>query len=99
VEKFIAGIFIKVISDPTVQAEAKKLLGQLITEQILPLVPIAVAAATKAAVDEVIAKVPGITGVVDVVRTTEAAVASLENLIPGLPVLTDLLQSWGINLP
>jgi hypothetical protein len=97
-QDFFAGILIKVISDPKVQESVKNLLGQLITEQILPLVPVAVGAAVKAAIDEVIEKVPGIEGVVDVVKATDAARDTLNNLIPdvdfGIPALDDLLDFW-----
>jgi hypothetical protein len=97
-QDFFAGIFIKVISDPKVQAAAKNLLGQLITERILPLIPVAVGAAVKAAVDELIEKVPGIEGVVDVVKATDAARDRLNDMLPdidfGIPALDELLDFW-----
>jgi len=99
---FAADVFIKVISDPTVQETVKKLLGSIIAEQILPLVPVAVGAATKAAVDEVVKKFPGaqdvIDGVVDIAHTTDAARDELNKLIPdidfGIPALDNLLDFW-----
>lgn len=95
---FVSDIFINVVSDEKVQQAAKNILGQLITEQILPLVPVAVSAAVKAAVDEVIAKVPGISGVVDAVHVADEARNALNNLIPdidfGIPALDNLLDFW-----
>jgi hypothetical protein len=97
-QSFIVGILTKVLSDPKVQQFIKDLLGQLITERILPLVPVAVGAAVKAAVDELITKVPGIEGVVDLVQTTDAARNTLNDLIPdidfGIPALDNLLDFW-----
>jgi hypothetical protein len=97
-QSFFAAVLIKVLSDSKVQQYIKDLLGQLITERILPLVPVAVGAAVKAAVDELITKVPGIEGVVDVVQATDAARDTLNNLIPdidlGIPALDNLMDFW-----
>jgi hypothetical protein len=97
-DKFLTKLIVNVFTDEQVQAAIKKLLGQLITEQILPLVPVAVGAAVKAAIDEVIQKVPGIEGVVDVVKATDAARDTLNHLIPdidfGIPALDNLLDFW-----
>ena len=97
-QNFFVGILVKLISDPKVQQYIKDLLGQLITERILPLVPVAVGAAVKAAVDELIERVPGIEGVVDVVKATDAARDTLNDLIPdidfGIPALDQLLDFW-----
>jgi hypothetical protein len=95
---FIVSILIKVLSDKKVQQYIKDLLGQLITERILPLVPVAVGAAVKAAVDELVTKVPGIEGVVDAVQATDAARDTLNNLLPdidlGIPALDNLMDFW-----
>lgn len=101
-QDFASAVLIKVVNDPTVQAAVKKLLGSIIAEQILPLVPVAVGAATKAAMDEVLAKFPGmgdvIEGVVDIAHTTDAARTELNNLLPdidfGIPALDSLLDFW-----
>jgi hypothetical protein len=101
-QDFAADVLIKVISDESVQAAGKKLLGSIIAEQILPLVPVAVGAATKAAIDEVSKKFPGaedlIKGAVDIVHTTDAARNELNNLIPdvdfGIPALDNLMDFW-----
>lgn len=100
--KFFTTVIINVLTDPKVQASIEALLGKLITERILPLIPVAVGAAVKAAVDEVITKVPGVQGVIqDVVNiehTTEAARETLNGLIPdvdfGIPALDNLLDFW-----
>lgn len=101
-QKFFTSIIITVLTDPKVQATIEALLGKLITERILPLIPVAVGAATKAAVDEVIKKFPGAEGlvqdVVNIEHTTEAARSELNNLIPdvdfGIPALDNLLDFW-----
>lgn len=97
-QNFFVGILTKVLSDPKVQQYIKDLLGSLITERILPLVPLAIGAAVKAAVDELVERVPGIDGVVDVVKATDAARNTLNDLIPdidfGIPALDNLLDFW-----
>lgn len=101
-QDFASSVLIKVISDETVQAAVKKLLGSIIAEQILPLVPVAVGAATKAAIDEVLKKFPGaedlIEGAVDIVHTTDAARTELNRIIPdvdfGIPALDNLMDFW-----
>jgi hypothetical protein len=101
-QDFASSVLIKVISDESVQASVKKLLGSIIAEQILPLVPVAVGAATKAAIDEVLKKFPGagdlIEGAVDIVHTTDAARNELNALLPdidfGIPALDNLLDFW-----
>lgn len=97
-QSFFVGIIVKVLSDPKVQQYIKDLLGQLITERILPLVPVAIGAAVKAAVDGIVEKVPGLDGVVDIAHATNAARDELNNLIPdidfGIPALDNLLDFW-----
>jgi triosephosphate isomerase len=94
---FIVSVLIKVLTDPKVMAQIEKLIGNIVAKQILPVVPVAIGGAVKTALDELIAKTPGISGVVDVVKTTESAAASIVDLIPGLgtlPIIGDLLNSW-----
>lgn len=95
-QAFLLKLALAILEDPKFQAAVENILGKLITERILPLVPIAVGAAVKSAVDEVVDKVPGINAVVDVVSTTESAIGALTNLIPGivLPVLGDIENFW-----
>lgn len=97
-QKFLLSLIISVLTNDQVQKQIKDLLGQLITERILPLVPVAVGAAVKAAVDEVIEKVPALEGVVDIAKATDAARNTLNDLIPdvdfGIPALDNLLDWW-----
>lgn len=97
-KKFLTDLIVSVFTNAEVQAKIKDLLGQLITERILPLVPLAVGAAVKAAMDDLIERVPGIEGVVDVVQATNAARNTLNDLIPdidfGIPALDDLMDFW-----
>jgi hypothetical protein len=97
-QSFIVGILIKVLTNPDVLAQIEKLIGNIVAKQILPVIPVAIGAAVKAGVDDVIEHIPGISGVVDVVKTTESAAASIVDLIPGLgslPIIGDFLKSWG----
>jgi len=97
-QKFLLSLIIAVLSDDRVQQMIRNLLGQLITERILPLIPVAIGAAVKRALDELIERVPGIDGVVDVVQATDAARDTLNNLIPdidfGIPALDELMDFW-----
>jgi hypothetical protein len=98
VQTFIINIIIKVLTDPKVLAQIEKLIANIVAKQILPVVPVAVGAAVKAGVDNVIEHIPGVSGVVDIAKTTEAAAASIVDLIPGLgslPIIGDVLKSWG----
>jgi hypothetical protein len=95
---FIVGILVKVLSDPKVMAQIEKLIGNIVAKQILPVIPVAIGAAVKAGVDDVIQHIPGVNGVVDIVKTTEGAAASIVDLIPGLgslPIIGDVLRNWG----
>lgn len=99
-ENFVLSILVKLLSNPEVMAQIEKLIGNIIAKQILPVVPIAIGAAVKAGVDDVIAHIPGVSGVVDVVKTTESAAASIVDLIPGLgslPIIGDFLNNWKIG--
>ena len=97
-QAFIVGIILKVLADEKTQQFIKNLLGNLITERILPLIPVAIGAAVKAAVDGIIDRTPGLEGVVDAVHATDAARDTLNNLIPdvdfGIPALDNLLDFW-----
>jgi hypothetical protein len=99
VESFIVRIILKVLTNPDVWAQIEKLIGNVIARQILPVVPVAVGAAVKAGVDGVIEHIPGVSGVVDIAKTSEAAAASIVNLIPGLgslPIIGDVLRGWHV---
>lgn len=96
-QAFFVSILIKVLTNPEVQAQIEKLIGNIIAKQILPVIPVAIGAAVKAGVDDVIDHIPGVTGVVDVVKTTEGAVSSIESVLGSIPVLGDLLKNWGIG--
>jgi len=92
-QSFIVSILIKVLSDPKVQQWIKNLLGGLITERILPLIPLAVASATKA-ITEALPNIPtaAIEHVAETIRT------DLNNVIPdfdiGIPAIDNLLDFW-----
>lgn len=108
-QDFAAGVVTKVLADPKVQQFIKDLLGGLITERILPLVPVAAASASKAAVDELVQKFPQLAeiiktaggierDVVSVVNVAETVRKDLNSLIPdldtGIPQLDQLMDFW-----
>lgn len=91
-QKFLISVFIGVITNDQVQALIKNLLGQLITERVAPLIPVAV----KAAVDQVIAKVPQLEGVVDMVEMVQDTRRELDRLLPDIDwgPLEGLIDGW-----
>lgn len=96
-QAFIAAIIIKILTDPEVQKSIEKLIGDIIAKQILPVIPVAIGAAVKAGVDDIIEHIPGVNGVVDAVKTSEAAASSIIDLIPGLgslPIIGDIFNAW-----
>lgn len=102
-QTFFVKVMIAVLIDPAVIAALEKLFGGLIAKYVLPTIPVAVGAAVKSGVDEIIKDIPGVSGVsgvVDVVTTTEAAAGGIVGMFPVLgqiPVLGDVLK--GLNLP
>lgn len=94
---------------PEVQQAVKNVIGSLITERILPLVPVAAASAAKAAVDELVKKFPQLAtmikqagelenDVVSVVNVAQTVRKDLNALIPdfdtGIPQLDELMDFW-----
>lgn len=108
-QKFFADVIVKVLSDPKVQQFIKNMLGSLITERILPLVPVAAASAGKAAVKELIENVPELRKIVeaaghiggeivDVANIANDVRNDLNRLIPdfdtGVPQIDQLMDFW-----
>ncbi|MEV5360567.1 hypothetical protein AB0K45_09510 [Micrococcus luteus] len=92
-QTFLAGLIIRVLTDDKVQQAIRNLLGQLITERIVPLVPLAVASATKA----ITAAIPNIpTAAIE--HVAEDIRADLNQVIPdfdiGIPAIDGLLDFW-----
>jgi hypothetical protein len=91
---FVAGIIVKVLSDPKVQQFIKDLLSSVITEKVLPLLPIAVGAAAKAIVD----KLPGVEMVGDALEVADDVRETLNEILPdydlGIPAIDNLLDAW-----
>lgn len=92
-EKFLAAVIIKVITDDKVQASIEKLLGKIIAERIVPLVPLAVASATKA-ITEAIPQIA--TAQID--QVSDRIRNDLNRAIPdfdlGIPALDNLMDFW-----
>jgi hypothetical protein len=97
-QSFVKDLIVSVIEDPKTQTAIENIIGNLITKQILPLVPVATAAAAKAAVDEIVKKIPELSGVVDVVHVADEARDALNKIIPdfdlGIPALDNLIDFW-----
>lgn len=95
IQDFIADIVIKVISNKDVQQSIKDILGQLITERIMPLVPVASAAAAVEAISNADLNHDGKP---DIAQVTDAVTATLDRLIPdinfGIPALDQLADFW-----
>ena len=91
-QSFITGIIVKVLSDERVQQMIKELIGKVITEQILPLLPVAVTTA----VDAAIKQIPGVDNIKDVVGVADTVRNSLNDIIPDidLPGIGDLTDFW-----
>jgi hypothetical protein len=93
-QNFVAGIILKVLADPKVQQFIKDLLSSVITEKVLPLLPIAVGAAAKAIVD----KLPGVEMVGDTLEVADDVRVALNEVIPdwdtGIKAIDDLMDIW-----
>ena len=95
---FLKDLIVSVIADKRTQDAIENLLGAVITKNLLPMLPIAVSAATKAAVDQLVERVPQIEGVVDAVKVADDARVALNEIIPdidfGIPALDAVLDMW-----
>lgn len=94
-QKFLLSLIVSVLTNPQVQDTIKKLLSDLITEKISPLVPLAAASAAHAFAD----LMPGVTASVeDVVSTANKVREDLNKVIPdidiGIPLIDDILDAW-----
>lgn len=87
-KKHIADVIIAVVTSPQV----KKMLGDLLTERILPILPVVAASAAKSAVDQIVDKTPGLEGVVDIVKTANETRDRLSDMLPhvNLPLIGEL---------
>lgn len=100
-QSFIAGIFIKVLSDEKVQAflilAAKKIVGDAITGKILEALPEMFAAM----LDTTIKQIPGIENIQDVGKVVDTGRSVLDRIIPdldtGFKPLDDLMDMWRPN--
>lgn len=97
-QKFFSDVLIKVISDPKVQQFIKDLLSGIITEKIAPLVPLAAAAAVKAAFEQVPQLKELVDDIGNVVDVAEQTREELNKLIPdidiGIPAIDSILDVW-----
>ncbi len=91
-QSFFIKVIIGVVTSEPVQKMIRELLARLVAEQIAPLIPVAV----KAAVDQVIAKVPELSGVVDLVEVAQDTRHALDRLIPDVDwgPLDGVIDGW-----
>jgi translation initiation factor 2 alpha subunit (eIF-2alpha) len=89
---FLTGLIVSVLSNEKVQKMIKDLLGSLIKEQIVPLIPVAVTAA----VDSVIKQMPGVENIKELGSVADDVRNTLNYLIPDidLPIIGDLTDFW-----
>jgi hypothetical protein len=93
---------VSVIADPRSQAALKKVTREIIAEQVMPLLPIAVGAATSEAMDQVAKRFPGadkaIETAVDTVQVANAARHKLNEMIHdfdiGIAPIDDIMDIW-----
>lgn len=84
--KFLTGLIVAVLTNDQVKALIKSLLQDVVKEDVMPSIPIAAAAAGKAAVDEAVLSVQGLerkatTDLGTLIGTVEGAIASF---LPGV---------------
>jgi hypothetical protein len=93
-QKFVSDIIVSVLKDEDVQQFIKDLLSGVITEKVLPLLPIAIGAAVKGVVD----KIEGIEMVGDAIDVANDVRNTLNNIIPdfdtGIKTIDDLMDIW-----
>jgi translation initiation factor 2 alpha subunit (eIF-2alpha) len=91
-ETFLTNLIIKVLSDERVQKMIKDVLGGLITERIVPLIPVAVTAA----VDAVVKQIPGVENIKELASVADDVRNTLNGLIPDidLPIIGNLTDFW-----
>lgn len=94
--KFFISVLVGLAKNEDVQAVVYKILNKLVTERLAPLFPVLAASAAKSAVDQIIEKVPGLEGVVDIIKVADDARNTLDELIPDIdfPGIGDLTDFW-----
>lgn len=79
---------VKLATDPRTQTAVENIVGKLLVEKIMPLVPVVAGTAASAAVNEALKRFPGLEGAVDVtvdaVQSIDQARNALNDLIPDL---------------
>lgn len=94
---FASKVLVTALNDPGVQkfirALAKELLGDVIADTVVPLIPLAAAGAAKA-VKDIEKDVEG--AVTDVEKIGTGIIGDLNGAVPGLniPFLGDILNIW-----
>ena len=92
--KFVSTIIVSVLKDEDVQQFIKDLLSGVITEKVLPLLPIAIGAAVEGVVD----KIEGIEMVGDAIDVANDVRDTLNTIIPdfdtGIKAIDDLMDIW-----
>lgn len=98
-QKFVLGILVQLIENEKVQDFLLKVvdrLAEVLFPKLAAIIPTAVGSAVKAAVDEIVEKTPALQGVVDVVKTTDAAIDSVADIFNNVPIIGNILKGFGI---
>lgn len=93
IKKAIRDIIVSVIADPKVEA----MVDRLITGKFLPLINVAIGAAVKSAIDTIVEKTPGLSGVVDGVKAVDDARDKMNEMLAevNLPLIGNLGDLFG----
>lgn len=94
-QKFLAGLIIRVLTSEQVRTMLKNILSELITEKVTPLIPLAAASAAQTFAN----LIPGVTATAeDVVQTANKVREDLNRAIPdidlGIPLIDNILDVW-----
>lgn len=91
---FVVNLLLAALRNPKVQDAVGDFISRVVTEKLLPLLPLVAAAAAKAVADQV----PGMADVADVGLVADDVRDRLNEAIPdvdfGIPALDELLDFW-----
>jgi len=94
VNTILVNILINAMRNEKVQQAVGDFISKIVTEKLLPLLPIAAAAAAKAVADQF----PQLDGIADIGKIADDVRGTLNELVPdidfGIPALDDLMDFW-----
>lgn len=94
VNTILVNLLLAALKNDKVQEAVGDFIGKIVTQKLLPLLPLAAAAAAKAVADQM----PELAGVADVVQLADEVRDRLNDAIPdvdfGIPALDSLMDFW-----